>query len=252
MINQIFIIESLSDSEKHTGKELYDDIITRYIQYYSKNIEHDYASVNSQQEFKDKLKSILNRTTGNNELIIHIEAHGGFEEMQFSNGELMKWTDLENILIEINLKSTNKLHLNLATCHGMHVAEKINRTKTAPYKSYTSALNKLSPTEIIEDNSILYKEIIETQNIFKAYINFCKQRPKTQLRIKDIETAMKYILSIQICRFLKHKTLIKDFFDHYLNIDIDAQTLSKLENEEIIDYILKLFFNRYLPIKKSY
>jgi glycosylphosphatidylinositol transamidase (GPIT) subunit GPI8 len=249
MINQIYIIESLPATEKHTGKELYNDTITRYIQYFSKNIEHDYTSVNSRQEFENKLKSILSQTTKKDELILHIEAHGGFEEMQFSNGDFMKWTDLENILIDINLKSKNKLHLNLATCYGMHIAEKINLKKTAPYKSYTSALRTLKPSEIIADNTILYKSIIETQNIYEAYIQFCKINPKTQLRIKDIETAMKFILSIQISRFLGHKTLIKDFFDNYLNVDIDVTNLNKLEDQQIVEYILMLFLNRYLPTK---
>lgn len=249
MINQIYIIESLPKSEKHTGKELFNDTITRYIQYFSKSIEHDYTFVNSRQEFENKLKSILNRTTEQNELILHIEAHGGFEEMQFSNGELMKWTDLENILIDINFKSKNKLHLNLATCHGMHIAEKINLKKTAPYKSYISALRTLKPSEIIADNTLLYKSIIETQNLYEAYIEFCKLNPKTQLRLKDIETAMKFILSIQVSRFLGHKSLIKDFFDNYLNVDIDVTNLNKLEDEQIVEYILELFLNRYLPKK---
>src|SRR5690606_18734839 len=160
-----------------------------------------------------------------------------------------KWTDLEIILIDINFKSKNKLHLNLATCHGMHIAEKINLKKTAPYKSYISALRTLKPSEIIADNTLLYKSIIETQNLYEAYIEFCKLNPKTQLRLKDIETAMKFIPSIQVSRFLGHKSLIKDFFDNYLNVDIDATNLNKLEDEQIVEYILELFLNRYLPKK---
>ena len=130
----------------------------------------------------------------------------------------------------------------------MHIAEKITLTQTAPYKSYISALKKLFPNEIIEDNSIFYKEIIETQDVFKSYIEFCKQRPKTQLRIKDIETAMRIILGIQIKRYAKHPSLVKSFFDIYLNIQIDYRQLNELKTEdEIVEYILNLFFDRYLP-----
>src|SRR5690554_2072468 len=227
MVNKIYIIESLRTDDDLTGRELYKDVIERYVLFYKKDIHHNYSNAFSKIEFLSKLKEILSEINDEDEIIIHIEAHGGNEEIQFGNYELLKWTELETHLIEINLKCKNKLHLNLATCHGMHIAEKITLTRTAPYKSYISALRKLLPNEIIEDNSIFYKEIIETQDVFKSYIEFCKQRPKTQLRIKDIETAMKIILGIQISRFSNHPSLVKSFFDNYLNIEIDNRQLNE-------------------------
>lgn len=248
MVNKIYIIESLRKDEDLTGKELYNDVIERYVLFYKKEIYHNYSNLNSKIEFVSKLKGILSETNDEDEIIIHIEAHGGNEEIQFGNYELLKWTELEKFLIDINLKCKNKLHLNLATCHGMHIAEKITLTGTAPYKSYISAFRKLLPNEIIEDNSIFYKELIETQDIFNSYIEFCKQKPKTQLRIKDIETTLKIILGIQISRFASHPGLIKSFFDNYLNIQIDETKLNELKTEnEIVEYVLNLFFNRYLP-----
>lgn len=248
MVNKIYIIESLRTEDKLTGKELYDDIVERYVSFYKKKIYHNYCFTIPKIEFINKLTEILTEINYEDEIIIHIEAHGGNEEMQFGNYEVLKWTELESYLIKINLKCKNKLHLNLATCHGMHIAEKITLTQTAPYKSYISALRELSPTEIIEDNSIFYKQIIETQDVFKSYVEFCKQQPKTQLRIKDIETAMNVILGIQISRFANHPSLIKSFFGNYLNLQIDNLYLSELKTEnEIVKYVLELFFNRYLP-----
>ena len=168
--------------------------------------------------------------------------------MQFGNYDLMRWSELESILVKINLKCKNKLHLNLATCHGMHVAEKISLKTTAPYKSYISALNELSQNEIISDNSILYQKIIESKELFKSFIELCKQNPKTQFRIKDIQTTMNYILTHQIKYFNKNRSLLKDFFDHYLNITIDEQKIQKFDDyDQITKYILELFFSRYLP-----
>lgn len=248
MVNKIYIIESLRTDDALTGKELYDDVIKRYVRFNKKDIYHNYSNPHSKIEFLDKLKMILSKTNDDDEIIIHIEAHGSNEEIQFGNYELLKWTELENYLIEINLKCKNKLHLNLATCYGMHIAEKITLKRTAPFKSYISALRKLSPNEIIQDNSIFYKEIIETQDVFKSYINFCKQKPKTHLRIKDIETGMKVILEIQISRFANHPGLIKSFFESYLNIQIDNRKLNNLRTKnEIVEYVLNLFLYRYLP-----
>ena len=248
LINKIYIIESLRPADELTGKELYDDIIKRYISFYQKDISHNYTFTQSKNDFINKLNDILEHTKNEDEIIIHIEAHGGNEVMQFGNDELLKWTELEKHLIKINLACKNKLHLNLATCYGMHIAEKITLTDTAPYKSYISALNELSPAEIIEDNSILYKSIIESQNIFSSYVEFFKQKPNTQLRIKDIETAMEMIVGYHISLFTNNISILKDFFEPYLNIQIDNLALGKLKTkDEIVEYVLNLFLSRYLP-----
>jgi hypothetical protein len=247
LINQIYIIESLPHGERQTGKELYDDTITRYIEFHSKSIEHNYTFVNSSADFISKLENILTQITENTELILHVEAHGGLEEMQFSNGDLFKWVDLEMILAKINLKTKNGLHLNIATCHGMYLGEKLNLKSTAPYKSYISALRTMLPSEIIEDNTILYQKIIETQNLYKSFLEFNILRNETQLRIKDIETVLSFILIIQIKRFVNNRLIIKDFLDEYLNIEIKENKLNELSNELLTQYIFLLFMQRYLP-----
>ncbi|MFC7773903.1 hypothetical protein [Flavobacterium sp. GCM10027622] len=250
MINRIFIIESIPAGEKLTGKELYDDIITRYITFFNHEIKSEYHFVESRKDFLKALNILQENISDEYETILHIEAHGGNEEIHFSNLETLKWTDLENYLVEINKISKNNLHLNLATCYGMHVAEKISLKNTAPYKSFTSALRELSPLEIINDNSILYEEIIKTRNIFQGFENFIQKQKSTQLRIKDTKTALEYILTSQIMLFLNASPNfdLKLFFDHYLNIEIDNSTLQKItEPKEKIEYILKIFCKRYFP-----
>ncbi|MNK58848.1 hypothetical protein D3C87_779440 [compost metagenome] len=248
MIERIIIIESIPEDEKKTGKELYDDIITKYIQFFNSEIKAEYYKVTSKSEFLEIIENITQNISNEIETILHIEAHGGNEEIQFSNYELLKWIELEKKLSIINAKSKNKLHLNLATCHGMHVAEKTSLIDTAPYKSFISALNELSPYEIIEDNSILYEEIIKSKDIFQGFVNFLKRQQKTQLRIKDIKTVLDYILSIQILRFivLDPNFDLKMFFDNYLNIVIDKSHLNNLKtSDEKIKYILEIFYQRY-------
>ncbi|WP_310559849.1 hypothetical protein [Flavobacterium sp.] len=250
MIKRIFIIESIPADEKLTGKELYYDIIVRYIKFFNLEIQSEYYFVNSTKEFLETLNILQKKISDEYETILHIEAHGGNEEIQFSNLETLKWTDLENCLIEINKLSKNNLHLNLATCYGMHVAEKISLIKTAPYKSFTSALKELSPLEIINDNSILYEEIIKTQNIFQGYINFIQKQKLTQLRIKDTKTALEYILTSQIMLFINSSPNfdLKSFFDQYLKIQIDKKILLNIKTpKEKIEYILNLFYERYFP-----
>jgi len=249
-INRIIVIESIPDDEKQTGKELYDDIITRYIKYFNPEIIHEYYLINSKSEFIELLNKIKNSLDENDELILHIEAHGGTDELQFKNMELLEWQELEKILVEINQICKNKLHLNLATCHGMHVAEKISLKSTAPYQTYISALYQLNPNEILEDNSILYEELIKSRHIFKGFVEFLIRKQDTKLKMKDVKTVLEYVLNRQIMYFLIASPTfdLKSFFDHYLMINIDNRIITKIiEPQEKIEYILSLFFERYLP-----
>ncbi len=102
MINKIYIIESLRPSDELTGEKLYRNIIEKSILSEQKEIDHNYIFTKSKIEFINKLESILENTKGEDEIIIHIEAHGGNEEMQFGNYELIKWTELETYLIKLN------------------------------------------------------------------------------------------------------------------------------------------------------
>ncbi|WP_417430083.1 hypothetical protein [Halpernia sp.] len=251
MIKRIFIIESLPDNERFTGKELYDDIIVRYSKFYNSDILSEYYFVKTKGEFLKILKKFEESISNEYETILHIEAHGGNGELHFANSGILKWTEFENYLIEINKLSKNNLHLNLATCFGMHVAEKISLRNTAPYKTFSSALKELSPSEIIDDNSIFYEEIIKTQHIFKGYFSLFLNNNSTQLRIKDTKTALEYILTSQLNLFLNTVPNfdLKSFFDNYLKINIDDKVLLKIaEPDKKIEYIFKLFFDRYFPV----
>ena len=95
-----------------------------------------------------------------------------------------------------------------------------------------------------------FKGII-TQNIFKGYFSLFLNNNSTQLRIKDTETALEFILTSQLNLFLNIAPNfdLKSFFDNYLKINIDNKDLLKIaEPDKKIEYILKLFFDRYFPV----
>jgi hypothetical protein len=251
MVNKILIIESLRPADLRTGELLYNNIIAKKIKDENLKIENKYFFAFSKQEFLEVINNFQNEIHETDEIILHLEAHGGNNEMQFGNYELLTWSELEKILIEINKKCKNKLHLNLATCHGMHVAGNFSIKQTAPYKTYISALNTLTPKEILEDNYVLYEEIIQSTNIYQAYTNFIKKQSGTKFRAKDTKHVLNQILGLQIMRFINSTNSVADlkiYIDNYLKIDINTNILeSKNEIEEKIAYILDLFYLRFFP-----
>ena len=62
MINKIYIIESLRPQDKLTGKELYDDIIVRYLKFYESEISTQYDFVDGKSDFCEKMNEIFDET----------------------------------------------------------------------------------------------------------------------------------------------------------------------------------------------
>jgi len=246
MINKIFVLDSIPLNEKQTGEDLYKDVIRNYGEYYKSNIEHHFFKVNSKQEFFDRLNGIYSSLEPDDEAIIHIEGHGDNQLFELLNKEVVSWDELRNCLVRINRKIRNKLHLNLATCFGMHIAVKISLTDTSPYKSYISALNELKPIDIGRDNSIIYEEVMKCKEMYPAFIEFTERSPTTTLRIKDIETVLDFILGLQIDRTLSKfpNYDLKTFYDVFLNININNEDLKNAKVKA--QYVKDLFFDRFL------
>jgi len=247
MVDKIFVIESIPSAEKQTGKELFNDTIERYIEYHGKNITHKYMSVDSRDEFFIVMNQILSETTDQGEIVIHIEAHGGLDEIHFSNQDTLGWSQLENLLRAINLKSKNNLHLNLAACYGMHVAKKLDRKSTAPFKSYSATLGTVLPIEISTYNTLFYRYLIELQDLYLAHQEAEALCTGCKFKVKDLKHTLKLYFIGLLASCDGNLSLIKEIFDNYLSIDIDCHILVSKSLDAQIDYILELYFWKYLP-----
>lgn len=244
MINKIIILQSLPKTEFQSGKKLYDEGISKFRN--PNKIDHVYQEFESKEQLL-KILSIIEKTAiSNQEIILQIEAHGNIKELGFTNGERMSWKELTSHLIPINQKLQNGLHLNLATCFSMHVAQEIDLNKISPYKSLTSTIDKIKAGEILNENMNFYEEIFKTGKIYEAYVQFLYSNPNAKFKIKDIETVIDFIVKFQIERFVNILDLptLKMFFDNYLNIEIEISELQ--EAEKIAENILNRFKDRFL------
>lgn len=252
MITRIYILESIPSDEFQTGTDLYNDTISRYCQLYSPDLFHSHKTINSKQELIDSLKTIENEVLSIDEIVLHVEAHGAVDCMQLSNGELLSWEEFESYLVLINLKTRNKLHLNIVTCYGMHVAENIGKglDKTAPYKSFTSVKNLLLPKDIIHDNTLLYEEIIKQREMYKAYVAFSKSNPNTNMKVKDVATVLKMFIDFQVKRFfdINPSYDIIMLFNGWWNLNMNYSQYNSLKTlEEKSKYVFESLGAKYFP-----
>jgi len=245
MITKIFIIESLPNNELQTGEELFNNTINND-QFKDSTINSQLIKVNDKDELFTCLTHIERDISDSDEVIVQIEAHGNNNEMGLKNSQTVTWKELTKYLIPINKKCRNKLHLNLATCYSMHAGLSIDLKLTAPYKTYISTIEKIKIYEIMEDNKILYKYIMDKKELFPAYLEFMKERPTSKFRIKDVMTVLDYHLKPNLLKFLQEGSdfLVKSFFEPYLNIEIDLKELEASNDK--VEYVMSLFKKRFI------
>ncbi len=186
-VKHIVVIESLTD-ERLTGKEIYDDCIRRRIDLYDKKMTHNYFSVSDHEELTELLKyyqTNANYMTGG--ILIHFEMHGSnnLDGLIFSNGTLIEWSELIQLLRPLNIITCNKLFITMATCYGRHLFKGVDRLKKSPYSGYISASKAVYPIEIVEKFSILFEKLIEYGNLVAAYLEM--EKTESNFYYKDSE-----------------------------------------------------------------
>ncbi|SHK10279.1 C13 family peptidase [Epilithonimonas mollis] len=245
MINKIYVLESIPSDEIQTGEELYNDTIYRYKKFYNSDIEIFFEKFESKNDLQKILKQIETQSVESDAILLHIETHGNKSVLGLKNNDEIDWNEFSDLLIPINSKIKNKLFLNIVACFGRYVAFTMELKKTSPYKCFISSSDVLLPREILNDNTILYDNLLRTGNIYEAYINLFEINPKTKFYIKEVETILSFHIIPNLDLFLKNGSLflLKSFFDSYLNLNINLSEIEKVEDKS--KHIFDKFIERF-------
>lgn len=111
--NKIYIIESLGSVERHTGLELYNDLL-RWKDNEIKEFSAEYVVVKNKADFFSILNFATIQVSSDNIFpIFHIETHGNRNGLVLLNGDMIYWEELRTHLTKINIET--KLNLDVAT-----------------------------------------------------------------------------------------------------------------------------------------
>jgi hypothetical protein len=184
-IKHIVIIESLVD-ERLTGLEMYNDCIRRRIDFQQKPFTHKYHPVHSKIELVELLKYYqINASYLNGGLLFHFEMHGAenLTGLVLSNNELISWKEMVDLFRPINIVLCDGLFVTMATCYGRHLYKGVDPYQKSPYSGYISASKAIYPSEIVDEYSLLFEELIENGNLVKAFLEM--QKTKSSFYYKD-------------------------------------------------------------------
>jgi len=208
-ISHIIVIESL-DNERKTGTELYHDCIKRYIEYHNSKITHNLHSVNSKLNFIEILNYyVINSPYMAGGLLIHVEMHGADDKsgLVLSDGSIITWSELVNISRQININNSNNLYLTLATCFGRYLYRGASLYEKSPYSCYISTSTTTVPSEIVEQFSMLFENLIQNGNLVNAYLEM--EKLGTKFHYKDSERTFEFAFRLSAIKMKNDKTIRK-------------------------------------------
>ncbi|MEO8934861.1 MAG: hypothetical protein ABI295_11200 [Xanthomarina sp.] len=219
--NKIYVIESLNEKEdKLTGKELYNDLL-RWKEYQIKDFKSELIQVASKKEFFEKMKLIKVECINKGQFpIIHFEIHGSQDKtgLVLNSGELIKWSELYEDLVQMNSIIGNNLFITLAVRHGVYLMKLIKIDKPSPFWGFIGSFNTIEELDLMISYNGFYDEflknfdldaaikrlqesnydipssyrIITSELVFKDVIHRCFQKKYTQKKMfKRFETVLK-------------------------------------------------------------
>jgi len=163
----MFVLESLPEGERKTGKELYDDCLTVRLKL-QKEIDVDYWPISNKDQLLEKLTDIFNEAEKGYIPIIHFETHGSDgqkgEELEFcfilSSGEKVPLSEIKEILTNINISTGNKLFISVAACFGAAIFTLTLPTERSPFWAIMGPDNDIYPEDIIAAFHEFYNKLI--------------------------------------------------------------------------------------------
>jgi len=134
--NCIVILQSLGDGDRKTGDEIRAIINTALI---SKG-QDQYAQLYNLQSKTDLILMLLSMKKQAKEEglkpFIHFEIHGSEQGFDMVNGDKVYWTDIKELVREINIATGNNLFVSLATCYGAYFLRMYDYCDPCPFFGY--------------------------------------------------------------------------------------------------------------------
>jgi hypothetical protein len=253
-IKHIIVIESLdeSDGNTYTGKALYDDVIERRIRLFEKDFTHKLHQIDSKDAFIDIIKYYqVNSEYLTGGLLLHFEIHGDedLKGLVLSNGELIVWSEIIDLLRPINVTNCNTLFVTMGVCNGRHLYKGVDPYKKSPYSGYISASQTVSPEEIYVNFSKLFEDLLENGNIVESYLELDKL--KTNFYYKDSKSTFEDSFNIIITKFNNDE----DFKSNFLKETIEQTekvTGTKMTEMETDFIFKKAMVDMYDAQKKAF
>lgn len=167
---KVVIIESLGQNDVSTGKILASYLST-LDSFVNQNIPLEILDCPTAQSLRAVLtKLTLEAETLGESPILHFECHGEAtgNGLVLANGEMMAWTELAPILVNLNLLTKFNLMIFLAACNAFYFIEEMIASRPSPVYAVVAPSDELNPGEVMSGTRIYYRTLFEIGNAGSA------------------------------------------------------------------------------------
>ncbi|MEA5458612.1 hypothetical protein VB796_06170 [Arcicella sp. LKC2W] len=246
--NKVYVLESLKQGERLTGKELYEDLLNRKA-YLITDFEAEYISINNKEDFWKALEKIKDKCITEGQYpILHFEIHGSKDKdgLVLNSGELIGWDELYPNLVYLNSIMGNNLFITLAVCYGAFIMELIKIEKAAPYWGFIGSFEEILPDDLSICYNDFYNEFLTNYNLNEAIKKLHEANP-------SIPSTYRLINSEETFKIAYKKYFNEQFDEEKINTRFESvlkQNNFNLKDENNIS--LKLFKENLLKSKENY
>jgi len=161
----VTVVQSLPLEERATGASLADKL----------NADCDgvccLRQVDTVSDFLRALREIREASEGELKgAALHFEIHGHAEGFQLANGSIVRWTDVEEEIREINIALRNNLLVTMAVCHGLWMMEIISGTNRSPFNSLVGCEHPIYEGGIEKGFPTFFSDILGGESVSNALI----------------------------------------------------------------------------------
>lgn len=213
----VYVVESLRNTDRKTGEELYDEVIGPAGYRHSKLLTELVQPTNREEFFKAFHGFVEKAVKEDRWPLIHIETHANKDGLELTSGEFIRWSELKGVLQALNQASRFNVFVTVAACSGAYLASTLSPVDRAPVWAIIGPAERIGDDEVLEAFRAFYSEFLSSLDGNAAL---------TALRAVETRQGRKYV-------FLPAETMFRSAYRRYIKEDCSEEEL-RLREVEIL------------------
>lgn len=167
--SKICIIQSLSTEEAQTGQIIYE-YVKHLIESQNLKIAIEFRKIDNHREFLSVVDELLSDSIAGNSIpLLHVECHGDEQEgLIFENGGMLRWEEVSNALLKLNIATQFNLLSIFSACFGAYFLKEMGAFNPSPSWGIVAPTETIGPDEIISGFRDFYEKLLVDLDIGKA------------------------------------------------------------------------------------
>ena len=164
--DSVIVIESLRDSGRRTGHELFTKTLQPLGAHYGVGAE--FHGVNTRRDLSTALASVVDAARMGRAPIVHLEMHGAESGLELASGEVAEWSDMVSPLQEANQLTKMNLLVFAASCHGWHMSDILRPIDRSPAWAILGPPDRVSAGSVFDAAADFYSALFSGQDLDSA------------------------------------------------------------------------------------